>query len=468
MCLQEVKVWLSKNFTMKDLGETSYILGMKIYRDRSRRMIGLTQGTYIQKVLKRFSMENSKRGLIPMSHGVSLSKKMSPKTPEEKERMSKIPYTSAIGSIMYVMLCTRSDVAYSISVMSRYQSNPGEVHWKAVKNILKYLRRTQDIFLVFSGESELKIEGYTDSSFQSESDSKSMSGYVFTLNGGAISWKSSKQSTTADSTAEAEYIAASEAAKEAVLMRKFVSELEVVPSVEEPIVLNCDNNAAIAQAKEPRLCKKFAKLMQSRYQMSMMGELSYFLGLQVKQNEGGTFICQSKYTRNLLKKFGMQDCSTASTPMATAIKLDKDTGTSVDITDYRGMIGSLLYLTTSRPDIMYATCRCVRFQADSREPHLTAVKRIFKYLKGIADLELWYPRESDFKLIGYSDADFAGCKIDRKSTSGSCQFLGGRLVSWFSKKQKSISTSTAEAEYIAAGSCCAQILKEICPKSNHV
>ncbi|KAL8132932.1 hypothetical protein AgCh_008421 [Apium graveolens] len=207
-----------------------------------------------------------------------------------------------------------------------------------------------------------------------------------------------------------------------------------------------------------RLCKKFAKLMQSRYQISMMGELSYFLGLQVKQNEEGTFICQTKYTRNLLKKFGMQDCSSASTPMATATKLDKDTGKSVDITDYRGMIGSLLYLTASRPDIMYATCLCARFQADPREPHLTAVKRIFKYLKGTADLGLWYPRESDFKLIGYSDADFAGCKIDRKSTSGSCQFLGGRLVSWFSKKQKSISTSTAEAEYIIVGSCCAQIL----------
>ena len=154
----------------------------------------------------------------------------------------------------------------------------------------------------------------------------------------------------------------------------------------------------------------------------------------------------------------MQDCSSASTPMATATKLDKDTGKSVDITDYRGMIGSLLYLTASRPDIMYATYLCARFQADPREPHLTAVKRIFKYLKGTADLGLWYPRESDFKLIGYSDADFAGCKIDRKSTSGSCQFLGGRLVSWYSKKQKSISTSTAEAEYIAAGSCCAQIL----------
>ena len=130
----------------------------------------------------------------------------------------------------------------------------------------------------------------------------------------------------------------------------------------------------------------------------------------------------------------------------------------VDVTNYRGMIGSLLYLTASRPDIMFATCLCARFQANPREPHLIAVKRIFRYLKGEPNLGLWYPRETDFNLVGYSDSDFAGCKIDRKSISESCQLLGGRLVSWFSKKQKSISTSTAEAEYIAAGSCCAQIL----------
>ena len=207
-----------------------------------------------------------------------------------------------------------------------------------------------------------------------------------------------------------------------------------------------------------KLCQKFSKLMQSRYQMSMMGELSYFLGLQLKQNDDGIFINQSKYTKNLLKKFNMLDYSSASTPMATATKLDQHQGDVVDVTSYRGMIRSLLYLTASRPDIMYATCLCARFQAQPREPHLIAVKRIFRYLKGNPDLGLWYPKESYFNLIWYSYADFAGCKVDRKSTSGGCQFLGDRLVSWSSKKQKSISTSTAEAEYIAAGRCCSQIL----------
>ena len=173
------------------------------------------------------------------------------KTHEERIRMNEIPYASAIGSIMYAMLCTRPDVSYALSATSRYQSNPGEGHWIAVKNILKYLRRTKEKFLIYGGH-ELEVIGYTDASFQTDKDdSKSQSGFVFMLNGGAVSWKSSKQATTADSTTEAEYIAASEAAKEAVWIKKFITELGVVPSIESPIKLYCDNNGAIAQAKEP-------------------------------------------------------------------------------------------------------------------------------------------------------------------------------------------------------------------------
>ena len=210
---------------------------------------------------------------------------------------------------------------------------------------------------------------------------------------------------------------------------------------------------------DENLCKKFAKLMHSKFEMSMMGELNYFLGLQVKQVQNGIFISQTKYIFDLLKKFDLVECSPAKTPMPTATKLELNTKEKcVDISSYRGMVGSLLYLTASRPDIMFATCLCARFQADPRESHLIAIKRIFRYLKGTPNLGIWYPRESGFELIGYSDADYAGCKIDRKSTTGTCQFLGDKLVSWFSKKQNSVSTSTAEAEYIAAGSCCAQIL----------
>ncbi|GAB2295500.1 hypothetical protein Dimus_038360 [Dionaea muscipula] len=262
--LQFTKLWLSKQFSMKDLGEAAYILGIKIYRDRSRRLLGLTQSTYIANMLKRFSMEDSKRGLLPMSHGIYLSKSMSPKTEVERRDMSGVPYASVIGSIIYAMLCTRPDVAYALSVTSRFQGNPGQQHWTVVKNIIKYLRRTKDMFLIYGG-TDLKIKGFTDSSFQLDiDDSKSVLSFVFTLNGGAVIWKSFKQETTADSTTEAEYIVASEAAKEAVWMKKFITELGVVPSIIDSVVVYCDNNGPIAQAMEPRSHQK-SKHVLRRY-----------------------------------------------------------------------------------------------------------------------------------------------------------------------------------------------------------
>ncbi|KAI5418500.1 hypothetical protein KIW84_042937 [Lathyrus oleraceus] len=198
-------------------------------------------------------MHDSKKGFIPMQHGMCLSKTKSPSTKEERDRMNKIPYASAIGSIMYAMLCTRLDISYALSATSRYQSDPCDAYWVAVKNILKYLRSTKDSFLIYGGQEELAVIGYTDASFQTDKDDfRSQFGYVFCLNGGAVSWKSSKQDTVVDSTTEVEYIAASSAVKEAVWIKKFINELGIVPSIVDPIGLYCDNNGAIAQAKEPR------------------------------------------------------------------------------------------------------------------------------------------------------------------------------------------------------------------------
>ncbi|KAK8661374.1 hypothetical protein V6N13_090979 [Hibiscus sabdariffa] len=240
--LQSIKTWLSSCFSMKDLGEAAYILGVKIYRDRSKRLLGLSQSTYIDKVLKRFSMEESKRGFLPMRHGISLSKEMCPSTPQEKRANESNP------------IC----FGYWID-----HANPGKGHWTAVKNILKYLRRSKDVFLVYGGEEELRIKGYTDASFQTDKDdSRSQSGFVFCLNGGAVSWKSSKQDTVADSTTEAEYIAASEAAKEAVWIKKFITGLRVVPSIVDAVDLFCDNNGAIAQAKEPRSHQRSKQILR--------------------------------------------------------------------------------------------------------------------------------------------------------------------------------------------------------------
>ncbi|KAH9704489.1 hypothetical protein KPL70_011489 [Citrus sinensis] len=180
---------------------------------------------------------------------------------------------------------------------------------------------------------------------------------------------------------------------------------------------------------------EFSSCMSKEFEMSMMGELKYFLGLQIKQNEEGIFINQAKYVKDLLKRFDIDDSKTKNTPMSTTTKLDKDEkGKEVDIKMYRGMIGSLLYLTASRPDIMFSVCLCARFQSCPKESHLLAVKRIFRYLIGTIDIGLWYPRGTHIDLTCFSDADFAGYKVDRKSTSGTCYILGHSLVSWFSKK----------------------------------
>lgn len=172
-----------------------------------------------------------------------------------------------------------------------------------------------------------------------------------------------------------------------------------------------------------KLCKQFEKLMTTKFEMSMMGELTYFLGLQIKQTDRGLSICQEKYLRNLLKKYELTDCSSVKTLMVPPNNLGLDlTGKSVNQTQYRGMIGSLMYLLASRPDIQFSVCLCAKYQADPKESHLIAVKRIIRYLKGTPNLGLYYPKCSGFDLKGYTDSDYAGCNMDRKSTSGSCQF----------------------------------------------
>ncbi|CAJ2649754.1 unnamed protein product [Trifolium pratense] len=198
---------------------------------------------------------------------------------------------------------------------------------------------------------------------------------------------------------------------------------------------------------------------KDEFEMSMMGELKFFLGIQINQKKEGTYVHQSKYTKELLKKFNLDDCKIMNTPMHPTTNMGKsDDEGKVDQKVYRGMIGSLLYLTASRPDILFSVCLCARFQSDPRESHLTAVKRIFRYLKGTTNLGLLYKKSNDYVLNGFCDADYAGDKIERKSTSGNCQFVGENLISWASKRQTTIALSTAEAEYISAAKCCTQLL----------
>ncbi|WVZ63610.1 LOW QUALITY PROTEIN: hypothetical protein U9M48_013226 [Paspalum notatum var. saurae] len=207
------------------------------------------------------------------------------------------------------------------------------------------------------------------------------------------------------------------------------------------------------------LVSSFAEQMSREFEMSLMGELQFFLGLQIKQGLEGTFVHQAKYTRDILKKFNMGDSKPMTTPMSTNMALDADEdGEAVDQKEFRGMIGSFLYLTATRPDIQFAVCLCAHYEASPRTSHRQAVKRIFRYLKFTPKLGLWYSSGSSLSLRGFSDADHVGCRIDRKSTSGTCQLLGTSLVSWSSRKQASVALSTTEAEYVAAASCCSQLL----------
>jgi hypothetical protein len=239
---------------MKDMGEAAYVLGIKIYRDRSRRLLVLSQSTYLDKVLKRFNMENSKKGDFLVVKGTSLSVTQSPATGMEKSEMSDILYAPSIDSIMIVVQSTRPDVALALSLTSRYQDNPGATHWKVVKGILKYLRNTKDMVLVYGGnEEELSIKDYVDASFDTDPDnSKSQTGYVFMLNGGVVSSESCKQDLVAQPTMESEYMAASKAANEGVRVCKFIIELGVFSSMGDPMDILCDNTAAIANTKELR------------------------------------------------------------------------------------------------------------------------------------------------------------------------------------------------------------------------
>ncbi|GKB85383.1 putative ribonuclease H-like domain-containing protein [Tanacetum coccineum] len=207
------------------------------------------------------------------------------------------------------------------------------------------------------------------------------------------------------------------------------------------------------------LCIAFEKLMHEKFQMSSMGELTFFLGLQVQQKKDGIFISQDKYVDEILKKFRFTEVKTASTPMETQKPLLKDKdGEEVDVHMYRSMIGSLMYLTSSRPDIMFTVCACARYQVNPKVSHLYAVKRIFRYLKGQPKLGLWYPKDSPFDLVAYTNSNYAGVSLDRKSTTRGCQFLGYRLISWQCKKQTVIANYTIEAEYLAASSCYGQVL----------
>ena len=248
--MHRVKQFLSKKFDLKDMGEASYVIGIKIHRDRSRGILGISQETYINKVLERFRMKDCSPSVAPIMKGDKLSLNQYPKNDLEKESMKNIPYASVVGSLMYAQVCTRSDIAYVVGVLVRYQSNPGMDHWRAAKKVMRYLQGTKDYMLMYRQTDNLDLVGYSNADFASCVDShKSTSGYIFIVAGGAISWRSVKQTLIATSSMEAKFVSCFEATSQGVGLKSFIYGLRVMDSISRPLRIFFDNSAAVFLAK---------------------------------------------------------------------------------------------------------------------------------------------------------------------------------------------------------------------------
>jgi hypothetical protein len=249
--LQETKRFLSSKFDMKDLGEAEFVLGIQIHRDRRKGVLGLSQKAYIEKMLKKYSMHKCSPSPAPIVKGEKYGDWQCPRNQYEIDQMKAVPYASAVGSLQYCQVCTRPDLAFVTGLLGRFQSDPGLEHWKLVKKVLRYLQGTKGLMLTYRKSEYLKLIGYSDSDYAGE-DRKSTSGYIFTLAGGAISWKSSKQTVTTSSTMYAEFVACYEASGQVNWLKKFLPGLKVVDDINRPLKVYCDNYPALEYAHNNR------------------------------------------------------------------------------------------------------------------------------------------------------------------------------------------------------------------------
>ncbi|GJT69684.1 retrovirus-related pol polyprotein from transposon TNT 1-94 [Tanacetum coccineum] len=243
--IEYTKGLLRKEFDMKELGPARKILGMEIVRDRGSRTLKVSQSGYVQKILNNYRMDNGKSVSVPLGAHFKVSLKDCPSNDWDVERMSKVPYANVVGSLMYLMVCTRPDIAYAVSIVSRYLANPGKNHWEAVKWILKYLKGTADVGLVYGRDQgkHVDVDGFVDADYAKDPDKgRSITGYVFMVHGCVVSWKATLQHVVALSTTEAEYMALTEAVKESIWLKGLLIELGVNL---RSVIVNCDNQSAI-------------------------------------------------------------------------------------------------------------------------------------------------------------------------------------------------------------------------------
>nr|GEV51059.1 zinc finger, CCHC-type [Tanacetum cinerariifolium] len=393
----------SRCFTIKDLGEAAYILGIKIYRDRLRWLIGLCQSAYIEKILKRYYIENSKRGSIPMQDKLRLSKSQGASTPAELKRMQNVSYASA---------------------------NPCDLHWTTVKNILKYLRNTKDMFLVYGDDIKqvLWISCYTDAGYLTDADDlKSQTGYVFVLNGGIT--KGARHFH-----AKVHYLRKVIEYGDVKLEKVHTYDNLADPFTKALVFLkHSEHTKSIGMLPASSLMThqdqvdKMKEFLSSNFSIKDMGEADIILGIKIKRED---------------------EVSTALDP---TIKLIANIGTAVDQLEYSRAIGWLMYaMTRTRSYIVYDVGKLSAYTSNPSTHHMHVVMRVFKYLKKTMDYGLSYVGFPSV-LEGYSDASWITNLEDHTSTTGWVFLLGGGVISWASKKQTYITDSTMEAEFIALG-----------------
>lgn len=251
--MESLKSDLQGPFEIKDLGDVHWLLGVAITRDRKTRTVSLSQAAYIDTILKRFNMEHTYPISTPMETGTRLSITMSPTDEEERKSMDKKPYQMIVGSLMYAAVTTRPDISFAVQQLSQYSSNPGHQHWDAAKRVLRYLKGTQNHCLVLGGGKTIELTGYTDADWANDPDRRrSISGYLFGLGSGMISWSSRKQQTVAASSCEAEYMAASHCTKEALWLRNLLQCLGMARP-DATVLLHCDNQGSISLTKDASL-----------------------------------------------------------------------------------------------------------------------------------------------------------------------------------------------------------------------
>jgi hypothetical protein len=249
--LNRIKEELKKRYKMHDLGPIKYILGIEVIRDRANRSMLLSQRKHISDVLERFQMTDARPVSTPLAKSMPLTKEDCPQTPEEVEYMRSVPYLSAVGSLMYLAVGTRPDIAYAVGALSRFNANPGRAHWKQVQHVFKYLAGTRDLMLCYGpGQDGTSLQIYSDADYAGDVDSaRSTSGYSTFVGKCLVNWSSKRQPVVAKSTTEAEYIAANDAGSDGVWFRNFMSELGYPPS--DATTLWLDNQSAIRVGKNP-------------------------------------------------------------------------------------------------------------------------------------------------------------------------------------------------------------------------